>query len=327
MAAFLDACRFVPTSGGTTDFTYSSAITGFQSPASAGAVNGKLYKYRAESTDLTQWEIGEGAYNTGTGVLARTTVLYNSSNTGTLQGGGGTKISFTATPQVAIVAVKAELLNFDEAQTLTTTQKSQAKTNLKISGPTVQELTAGSNATYTRPTGCTRIRVRGVGAGGGSGNTGASGQTDGTSTTFSDGTLTLTGSGGAKGTGVTGTTSVGGSGTNGQPNHRGADGTGTFTSATAGFFYPAQPGGGTFLFPTGGRHGAAAAANTGAGGGAPNIVNATSSIGCGAGGGGFERWIDAPATSWTYTIGTAGAAGTGGYAGAAGYIIVEEFYD
>ena len=54
MAAFLDGCRFNPAAGGTTDWTYSSAVTGYQSPSAANVVNGRLYKYRAESADLSQ---------------------------------------------------------------------------------------------------------------------------------------------------------------------------------------------------------------------------------------------------------------------------------
>lgn len=53
MAAFIDGCRFNPTAGGTTDWTYSSAVTGYQSPAAAQAVNGAIYRYRAESADLS----------------------------------------------------------------------------------------------------------------------------------------------------------------------------------------------------------------------------------------------------------------------------------
>lgn len=96
MASFLDVCRFNSTAGGTTDWTYSSAVIGYQSPAAAGVINGAVYRYRAESSDLSQWEIGYGAYNTGTGVLARTTVLFNSSGT-------TSKINFSVAPQVAIV--------------------------------------------------------------------------------------------------------------------------------------------------------------------------------------------------------------------------------
>jgi hypothetical protein len=125
MAAFLDGCRFNPTAGGTTDWTYLSAVNGYQSPAAANVVNGKLYKYRAESSDLSQWELGEGAYNTSTGVLARTTVLYNSS-------GGTSKISFTALPQVAIVALKEDLISVEEANGFTATQQAQARQNIGV---------------------------------------------------------------------------------------------------------------------------------------------------------------------------------------------------
>lgn len=106
---FLDVCRFNPTLGGTTDWTYSSAVTGYQSPASANAVNGTIYTYRAESNDLSQWEIGYGAYNTSTGVLSRTTVLFNSAGT-------TAKISFSTVPQIAIVALAEDLLLFKKGQ-------------------------------------------------------------------------------------------------------------------------------------------------------------------------------------------------------------------
>lgn len=102
MASYLDVCRFTPTLGGTTDWTYSAAVTGYQSPTAAGAVNATVYRYRAESLDLSQWEIGYGAYNSGTGVFARTTILFNSS-------GGTSKINFTTVPQVAIVAIAEDL--------------------------------------------------------------------------------------------------------------------------------------------------------------------------------------------------------------------------
>lgn len=111
MAVFLDGCRFNPAAGGTTDFTYSTVVTGYQSPASAGVVNAAKYKYRAESADLTQWELGEGTYTTATGILTRTTVLFNSAATGTASGqsGAGSKISFSTVPQVAIVALAEDL--------------------------------------------------------------------------------------------------------------------------------------------------------------------------------------------------------------------------
>jgi hypothetical protein len=134
MAALLDLCRFNPTAGSTTDWTFSSAVTGYQSPALAGVVNGRAYKYRAESSDLSQWELGEGTYNTGTGVLTRTTVLYNSSGTGTGvgQSGAGTKINFSTVPQVAIVMAKEDYLSIEEANAFTVAQQAQAKSNIAV---------------------------------------------------------------------------------------------------------------------------------------------------------------------------------------------------
>lgn len=112
MASFLDVCRFTPTLGGTTDWTVSTAVTGYQTPALAGAVNAATYRYRAESTDLIQWEIGFGVYTVGTTILTRGTVLFNSSGTGTGAGqsGAGTKINFSTVPQVAIVALAEDLV-------------------------------------------------------------------------------------------------------------------------------------------------------------------------------------------------------------------------
>lgn len=95
MAKFLNAVLFNPTLGGTTDFTVSAAVQGYMTPNAAGASNGAVYRYRAENATLTEWEIGYGTYNTGTGVLTRTVVLYNSLGT-------TAKINFTAAPNVGM---------------------------------------------------------------------------------------------------------------------------------------------------------------------------------------------------------------------------------
>lgn len=101
MAKFLDVARFTPTAGGTTDWTVSAAVAGYQTPVAAGAVDGINYRYRAESSDLSQWEIGYGvASSTGT-VFARTTVLYNSSGT-------TSKINFSSAPTVGIVPLSID---------------------------------------------------------------------------------------------------------------------------------------------------------------------------------------------------------------------------
>lgn len=327
MAAFLDLCRFVASAGGTTDWTYSSTVSPYISPTAAGAVNSRVYKVRAESADLTQWEVSEGAYNSaGAGSFARTTVLYNSAGTGTLQSGAGTKINFTLAPQVWVVASKRDLLSIEEANSFTTAQKSQAKANLKISGPTVTVLTSGTAATYNTPTGCTRIRVRGIGGGGGMGAT-SGGQTAGGMTSFAGtGITTMTATGGGAGTGQGGGAAAGGVGSNGQINYTGGVGVGCFTMTG---FVPGQIGGTTFLHPGPEPGGQAQSANTGHGAAdaAKNFVSNNSNFGAGGGGGGFERWIDVPAASYTYTIGAGGSAGTSGWAGGSGVIVIEEFYD
>lgn len=104
MAAFLDICRFIPTAGGTGSWIYATAVTGYIGPDVSGAVDGMKYKYRAESADLSQWEVGEGAYTAATKTLSRDTILFNSSGT-------TAPINFSAVPQVAIVALKEDLLS------------------------------------------------------------------------------------------------------------------------------------------------------------------------------------------------------------------------
>lgn len=107
MASFLDTVKFFPTLGGTTDWTVAAAVLGYQTPALGGAVNGKTYRYRAESLDLTQWEVATGVYNTTGPVLTRASVHYNSLGTGlgAGQSGAGSKINFSLVPQVGIVAL------------------------------------------------------------------------------------------------------------------------------------------------------------------------------------------------------------------------------
>jgi len=109
MASFLDVCRFTAVSNGTGDFVVSAAVTGYQTPASAAAVNGATYRYRAESATLTEWEVGYGVYTTGSVTLARTTVLFNSAGT-------TAKISFSAAPQVGLVALAEDLIFINPPQ-------------------------------------------------------------------------------------------------------------------------------------------------------------------------------------------------------------------
>ncbi|UGY23728.1 hypothetical protein HU675_0038245 [Bradyrhizobium septentrionale] len=99
-SSFLDVCRFISGVAGTADFTVGSALAGYQTPSTAGAITSASYSYRAESADLTLWEIGIGTWSGTT--LGRQIVLANSLGT-------TGKISFSTTPIVGIGALSADL--------------------------------------------------------------------------------------------------------------------------------------------------------------------------------------------------------------------------
>jgi hypothetical protein len=123
MSALADNVLFNPTLGGTTDWVVASAAGGYMTPAQASMVNGRSYKYRAESTDLLQWEVGEGTYTSGSVTLSRTTVLFNSSGT-------TSKINFTTVPIVGVVQLKEDTLSIEEANIFTAAQRLQARRNI-----------------------------------------------------------------------------------------------------------------------------------------------------------------------------------------------------
>jgi hypothetical protein len=125
MTSWLNACKFNATSSGTGDFVVSSAVTGYQTPASAGATS-TIYNYRAESADLSQWEVGNGLYTPGSVTLARATILSSSA--------GGATVSFSAAPIVGIVAVAGDMLNIaNELQAETGTDNTRAMSSQGVS--------------------------------------------------------------------------------------------------------------------------------------------------------------------------------------------------
>jgi hypothetical protein len=309
-SSLINVCRFNPTAGGTTDWTYSSAVQGYQSPSAAGAVNGATYSYRAESNDLSQWEIGTGVYSSGTGVLTRAAVLFNSSGT-------TSKINFSTTPQVAVVALAEDLLLAKGRSTL----------------PTRQVFVSGSG-TYNTPANCLWIEVElvGGGAGGAGGGSGSPGSgTSGGNTTFS----TMTAGGGSSGS--VATPGAAGTATGGDVNIPGGRGQG----GGLGELGHGGQGGSSSLggSGSGGIFGAnsagfAAAANSGSGGGGGTTSATSQNTGTGGSSGGTVRKIiTSPAASYSYAVGaggSGGAAGTSGTAGgngAAGIIIVTEHYN
>lgn len=100
MASFVNACVFTAASAGTGSFVVSAAVTGWVTPAQAGAVNGATYRYRAYSTDLTEWEIGTGTYTSSGTTLTRTVTASSNANA---------TVDFTAAPSVALTSFGADI--------------------------------------------------------------------------------------------------------------------------------------------------------------------------------------------------------------------------
>ncbi len=97
---WVDRVIFNAASGGTGNFVVASAVQGYNTPAQSSAVNGTLYHYAAQSHDLTQWEVGTGAYTSATSTLARTTIEFSTNS--------NAKVNFSAPPQVMITALAAD---------------------------------------------------------------------------------------------------------------------------------------------------------------------------------------------------------------------------
>jgi len=342
MAALADLCRFIPTAAGTTDFVYSSVVGGCQSPAAAGVQNGVKYKLYAVSSDLTQWEIFEGAYNAGTATFPRSTVLYNSSGTGTSAGqsGAGSRINFSSVPQVSIVGLAEDLISVEVANLFTTTQQAQARSNIAAAatpGSWTRTVFAGGSGTYIRKAGCTAINVRMVGGGGGGGGANSLGTPGGAggNTTFGTSFLAAFGGGGGA---VGGSTALaaGGSSSGGDFGLAGGNGQ-TGQNGSGSNLYGGN--GGNSVFggagtgaPPFAATGSAAAPNSGSGGGGGSSSNAVAAGAGGGGAGGYlERLIVNPAASYSYAVGSAGSAGVpnsggGGGGGGSGLIIIDEYY-
>lgn len=220
--------------------------------------------------------------------------------------------------------------------------------------PTVTTLTSGSG-TYTTPANVKYIKVRMVGGGGGgSGSVGIGGTSTGGNggntlwQTFGGGTTILQANGGAGGQSTIngGAGGDGGSVTVNAPaiaivSVAGAPGN-AFGQATinvtpvwnspsggASVFGGAGGGGGIGIV---GRNAKTNTGSGGAGGGGSFTTNCNSGSGGGAGGY-IEAFIQSPALSYTFLIGTGGTGGTAigsgstnGGSGGSGIIIIEEYY-
>lgn len=95
MSLLLNRCRFTTATTGAGTITVGSASSGFQTPASAGAVNGGVYSYFIE--DGSAWEIGTGTYTVAGTTLSRTLIQ---SSTGSLLNLSGSAV-VTIAPNVS----------------------------------------------------------------------------------------------------------------------------------------------------------------------------------------------------------------------------------
>lgn len=93
---FASPCRFNALLPGVVDFGVGSAVAGHDVPENLQVLDGKVYRYYAQSADGSQWEHGEGPYHVTTHKLDRITVYTNSSYT-------TGKINFAAPPIVDVI--------------------------------------------------------------------------------------------------------------------------------------------------------------------------------------------------------------------------------
>jgi hypothetical protein len=210
-----------------------------------------------------------------------------------------------------------ELATDAETKALADTQRAVTPSNLAalLTQPTTQTFLAGSG-TYTKPANVLSIEIHLVGGGGGGGGSGsgAGNGTAGGNTTFG----TLTGTGGSAGSTSSAAVVVGGAASGGIINQvgggaNGADGTVPNRGAAGGnsFYGGGGAGGGV----AGAGVGAAVNSGSGGGGGGATTANAG---GGGAAGGYVYHIINAPAATYSYSVGAAGTAGSAGTGGAAG---------
>jgi len=99
---FTNVTKFTAASSGTGSYVVSAAVTGYQTPATAAAVTAATYSYRAESADVTQWEVGTGVYTSSNVTLTRSPTINSA--------GGSSAINFTLPPQVGLVVLTPDIV-------------------------------------------------------------------------------------------------------------------------------------------------------------------------------------------------------------------------
>lgn len=128
MAKLYNRARMTVTSTGTGTLTLGSAVTGYQTFASAGVANGDVVSYAIE--DGVNWEIGTGTYSSTGTTLSRSPSASSSA---------GAAITVTTNAQVYITALTADIVNASSgaATGLTVTGAKETKTAPSISTNTL----------------------------------------------------------------------------------------------------------------------------------------------------------------------------------------------
>jgi hypothetical protein len=148
----IDAIGDQSTAPGTSDFVIDGvALTGML-PFSGNLTDALEYRYRAQNSANTSWEVGIGTWTAGTNTLSRTTV-YKSSN-------GGAKTNFTDTTAVVVTMTAAD---FADAATdanismsdITTNDVSTTKHGFAPKAPNVTTQFLSGDGTWRTPSGGT----------------------------------------------------------------------------------------------------------------------------------------------------------------------------
>jgi hypothetical protein len=142
-----DRVKETTTTTGTGTVTLLGASTGFQSFAVVG--NGNTTYYTIAGQTGSEWEVGIGTYTSAGTLLARTTVLSNSSATqpSALSFSAGTKDVFVTYPsERAVIGGEGYVEN---AATVAVSSTITAGNNAMSSGP----ITINSGITVTVPSG------------------------------------------------------------------------------------------------------------------------------------------------------------------------------
>jgi len=156
----VDVVKFTAASAGSGSFVVSAAVPGYQAPVTASALTGSQYSYRAESADLSQWEVGQGTYTSSNVTITRTP-LFNSA-------GGSSAITFTSPPQVGFVALAEDLLVTAQVSPLANSLSGNvaiSSAGTYADGPTVAQGTVGTwfasgSITVTSTTGPTNVYAK-----------------------------------------------------------------------------------------------------------------------------------------------------------------------